>query len=117
VEACKALATPKNLAEGSMSNSKRMPPFKPKMDPRQFGEIEVRMLRAVMVTTARDAARFGFSSSIFQRCQVRAWRVARQINASVSTGNVPVELVVTCCNEVLSREVGSVDPSRSHVVM
>jgi len=75
----------------------------------QLGDEELRMLRAVMKTTACDAARFGFSASVFHRCQVHAWRVARNEDEWIFRGSVPVELIVTRRSELLSREFGRVD--------
>lgn len=73
-----------------------------------IGGEELRMLRAVMSETACDAARFGFASCAFHRCQVRAWRVFRD-GASRLPDSVPVELVVTRRSMVLSHELGQVN--------
>ena len=82
----------------------------PERDERQLSDDELRMLRAVIATTACDAARFGFASNAFHRCQVRAWRVGRSDSLWVLRGSVPVELIVTRHRELLSHEIGPVSP-------
>ncbi len=69
---------------------------------------DLRMLRAVIASTAFEAARFGHATSMFHRCQVRAWRVGRHDEACGARGMVSVELTVTRCAQLLSHEVGPV---------
>lgn len=66
---------------------------------------ELRMLRAVIASTAFEAARFGHAFSMFRRCQVRAWRVDVREAKYIASGSVPVELTVTHCARLVLHEV------------
>jgi hypothetical protein len=69
---------------------------------------EVRMLRAVIASTAFEAARLGHAFNMFHRCQVRAWRVCGRNAKYVASGAVPIELTVTHCARLVLHEVGPV---------